>query len=317
MTSNLPSSAPEFSSVSHGYRGHFCHSASWAAIFAGLTAALALEVLFMMLGSGLGFAIYSPLTDENPIASVGVGAAIIQGISAVVSLWFGGWVAGRFTPVGVRSTGWLHGFSVWCAATVAGVLVVSTGAGWALGDLSKMVGGGLSMAGKPAAALVDGAVDMAKDALKQSGDTLTSFTEEAVGSRAAGFSVGQTARAKREVSVAVARFFNLTQQANMADNRLAVVKALVNAGMSDADADKMVTEWTTSYDQLKADLAMAKNAAETKAREAADKAARALAMFSLCYFVAFVFGAVAATCGGKHGAKCANKCDACVDTILT
>ena len=271
----------------------------------------------MMLGSGLGFAIYSPLTDENPIASVGVGAAIIQGISAVVSLWFGGWVAGRFTPVGVRSTGWLHGFSVWCAATVAGVLVVSTGAGWALGDLSKMVGGGLSMAGKPAAALVDGAVDMAKDALKQSGDTLTSFTEEAVGSRAAGFSVGQTTRAKREVGVAVARFFNLTQQANMADNRGAVVKALVNAGMSDADADKMVTEWTTSYDQLKADLAMAKNAAETKAREAADKAARALAMFSLCYFVAFVFGAVAATCGGKHGAKCANKCDACVDTIVT
>ncbi len=115
--------------------------------------------------------------------------------------------------------------------------------------------------------------------------------------------------------MAVTRFFNPAQQANMADNRGAVVNALVNAGMSEADADNMVTEWTTAYDQLKADLAMAKNAAETKAREAADKAAHALALFLLCYFVAFVLGAFAATCGGKQGAKCANKCDACVDTI--
>jgi hypothetical protein len=74
---------------------------------------------------------------------------IIEGISAVFSLWFGGWIAGRFTPEGARACGWLHGFCVWAAATVAGVMIVSTGAGWALGDLSKLVGGGLSLAGKP------------------------------------------------------------------------------------------------------------------------------------------------------------------------
>src|ERR1019366_483329 len=132
-------------------------------IFAGLTAALALQVLFMLLGAGLGFAIYSPLTDANPIADLGTGAVIIEGISAVFSLWFGGWVAGRFAPKGTRHAGWLHGFLVWSAATVAGVLIISIGAGWALGDLSKLVGGGLSMAGKPAAALAEGAGSMVKD----------------------------------------------------------------------------------------------------------------------------------------------------------
>jgi hypothetical protein len=56
----------------------------------------------MLLGAGLGLAIYSPVTDANPISDLGKGAVIIHGISAVLSLWFGGWVAGRFSDVGHR-----------------------------------------------------------------------------------------------------------------------------------------------------------------------------------------------------------------------
>lgn len=312
MNPNPPpsSSVSEMLPANDRCRAHCCRSVSWAAIFAGLIAALALQVLFMLLGAGLGFAIYSPLTDANPIADLGKGAVFIEGISAVFSLWFGGWVAGRFTPAGVRATGWLHGFSVWCAATVAGVMIVSTGAGWALSDLSKIVGGGLSLAGKPAAALAGGAADLAKDAVKQSGDTLASFIDEAVSSRPVGSTQNVTIRAKREVGLAVARLFNPARQANSRDNRAAVVKALVDyAGMSESDADQAVTDWTASYDRLKADLAAAKNEAETKGREAADKAAKALAVFSLCAFGAFVLGGLAASCGGHNGAKCAHKCE--------
>ncbi|MBC7366146.1 MAG: hypothetical protein H7343_04925 [Undibacterium sp.] len=296
------------------YHQHAGPTVSWAAIFAGLSAALALEVLFMMLGAGLGFAIYSPITSDNPISNLGTGAAVIQGISAVISLWFGGWIAGRFTPSGVRATGWLHGFSVWATATVVGVLLVSSGAGWALGDLSKLVGGGLSLAGKPAAALASGATDVAKDALKQSGDTLTSFTDEAVGNRPAGGAQNVSIRAKREVGMAVARLFNPAQQGNMAENRAAVVKALVDhTGMSAADANRTVTDWTASYERMKADLAAAKAEAEIKAREAGDKAATALAIFSFCYFVGFLIGALAASWGGHQGVKHARRCETSAD----
>ncbi|MFT3867765.1 MAG: hypothetical protein QM715_04615 [Nibricoccus sp.] len=285
-------------------------SVSWGAIMAGITAALAMQVLFMLLGAGLGFAIYTPLTDENPIANLGAGALIVQGISAVFSLWFGGWVAGRFTPTGTRATGWLHGFSVWCAATVAGVLFVSAGAGWILGDLSKLVGGGLSLAGKPAAALAGGAADMAKDAVKKSGDTLASFTDEALGNRPADSAGINNARAKREIGMALTRLFTPGQQTNAADNRAALVKALVDhAGMSEADANRTVTEWTNTYDRLKADLTAAKNEAETKARVAAEEASKALAIFSLCAFVAFAMGGLAASWGGHQGAKHALRCE--------
>ena len=296
--------------------GRFCCSLSWGAVLAGLTAALALQVLFMLLGAGLGFAIYSPLTDANPVADLGVGAVIVQGISAVFSLWFGGWVAGRFAPKGVR-TGWLHGFLVWCAATVAGVFIVSAGAGWALGDLSKLVGGGLSMAGKPAAALAESAGSVAKDAAKKSTDTISSFVDEAAGNSTTGSTPGATARTKREVGMAVARLFDPAQSANTAANRAALVKVLADHNnMTEADADKMVTEWTQSYDQLKADLATIKNEAEQKAREAADKAAKALAIFSLCTFVAFVIGGLAASCGGSQGACHARKLEGTTTVVL-
>ena len=316
MNATLSPSSSAFNSVPAdlNYRSYWFRSISWGAIFAGTSAALALQVLFMLLGAGLGFAIYTPLTDANPIAAFGTGAVIVQGISAVFSLWFGGWVAGRFTPVGARSIGWLYGFSVWCAATVAAVLLVSFGAGWVLGDLSKVVGGGLSLAGKPAAAVAGGAADMAKDAIKQTNDTLASFTDEAVGHHPTDTNAGLNIRAKREVGLALSRLFNHANEANMTDNRAAVVKALVDsAGMSQADAEKSVAEWTATYDQLKADLTAAKNAAEAKARDAADKASDALAIFSLCAFVGFALGALAASLGGSHGAKCAVRCDGSAD----
>lgn len=317
---NPPSSSPLINDPypSALYRGGHCHRTfSWGAVFAGLTAATAFQVLFMMLGAGLGFAIYSPLTDENPIADLGKGAIIIQGVSAVFSLWFGGWIAGRFTPVGARRSGGLHGLVVWCAATVAGVMVVSTGAGWALGDLSKLVGGGLSLAGKPAAAIAGGATDAVKDAVKKNTDTLSSFVDEAVGSRTSNATPAATTRAKREIAFALGRLFKPGQTGDVAANREAAVKVLVETGgINRADAERMISEWTDSYNRLKADLETAKNEAEAKARVAADKAADALALFSLASFVAFVIGAISASCGGRHGAKCATRCETRADVAL-
>lgn len=259
----------------------------------------------MMLGAGLGFAIYSPLTDSNPVSELAAGAIIVQGISAVFSLWLGGWVAGRFCPADQRARGWLYGLNVWCVATVAGVLMVSAGAGWAMGDLSKLVGGGLAMAAKPAAAAAGGVADMAKDALKQRGDTVTSFTDEALGRLPSNTPAGGTIRAKREVGMALQRLFNPASPSS-ADNRSAAVKSLVDqVGMSEADAEKTVVEWTSTFDRLKADLEAAKTEMELKAKVAAEKAAKALAIFSLGAFLAFVLGAASAICGGRTGARVA------------
>lgn len=294
-------------------RHHHTTSLSWAAILAGVAAALAAQVLFVMLGAGLGFAIYHPITNDNPVADLGTGAVIIHGISAVVSLWFGGWIAGRFTPFVSRASGGLHGLLVWCAATVLGIVVVATGAGWIMGDLSKLVSGGLSAAGKPAAALAGAGADAAKDAAKQSSDTLSSFVDEAVASRQGGANTPASASsvaAKREVGLAVARLFNPMNEEKMAENKTALTNALVNqAGLSPTDADRLVRDWSDSYARVKADLAAAKEQAAQTAKVAAEEAAKVLTIVSLATFFAFVLGAAAAAGGGRQGALAAFRHD--------
>jgi len=280
---------------------------SWGAILAGAVAALALQIVLMMLGAGLGLAIYNPITDENPVAELGAGAAVIQGLAAVLSLWVGGWVAGRFTGRLGLKVGCLHGFMVWCLATVVVIAAMSFGAGWALGDLSKLVGGGLSMAGRPMAAAVGGATELAKSSLERSGGMMSSFTDEGLSSPPAGKTPGDAIRAKRDLGFAVTRLFS-SDPAMVAGNQQAIVTLLVEQqGMSEPDARKMVESWSASYEKLKTDLAAAKEKVSLRAREAAEKAATTLSILSLCSFAAFVLGACSAMWGGKHGGTCAVK----------
>jgi hypothetical protein len=278
---------------------------SWGAIFAGLATALAMQLVFTLLGAGLGFAIYHPITETNPVTDLAAGSVVIQGISAVFSLWFGGWVAGRFSRRTSGRSGWLHGFLVWATGTVAAIFFASAGAGWALGDLSKLVGGGLSAAGRPLAAVAGGSADLAKDALKQSSDTISSYVDEAVGGQAQDqANRGRFIHAKREIGLAATRYFTDPTESAHASNRAALVTALADdTGVSQADAEKTVADWTVSYDRLKADLAAAKARAEAKAREAAEEASKTLAVLSLCAFAGFVLGGLAASLGGHHGVQ--------------
>lgn len=81
-----------------------------------------------------------------------------------------------------------------------------------------------------------------------------------------------------------------------------------HTGMTPAEADQAVTEWTNTYEQLQADLEDVKEAAATQAREAAAGAADALATVSLWAFAGFLLGALAAAGGGHLGGKSATGC---------
>jgi hypothetical protein len=302
-------SPPYSSSEPYGHSEYGDHrspsrsTVSWGAIIAGAVTALAIHVLFMMLGAGLGLAVYSPLTDDNPVAGLSIGAVIVHSVCAIIALCLGGMVAGRFTPVRSRSTGWLHGFNVWCAATVGGVIMVAIGASWMVAGASKMVGGGLSAVGQPAA-------EMASEAMNRSGETITSYVEEAVGNLPEDRPVSERVRATREVGMALGRLFNPAQEGDTTANREAAVNSLVqHTEMSRAEAERTITEWRTSFDRMQADLSDAKEAAAQKTREAADSTADALAKFSLWAFVGFLIGALAAAWGGHFGASCATKCE--------
>jgi hypothetical protein len=114
--------------------GHEPQSAvSWAAVFAGAVAALALTFLLLALAAGFGMKLASPwpgahagMTSFDPI----LGAWLIA--AQVVSSALGGYLAGRLRTkwlnvhaheVHFRDTA--HGFLVWALTTVVGVALAA------------------------------------------------------------------------------------------------------------------------------------------------------------------------------------------------
>lgn len=274
-------------------------SLSWRAIIAGTVAGLAIHLLLTLLGLGLGIGSLEPITDENPATKLGLGAAIAWGVSALIALWSGGWVAGRFVPATFRRSGALHGFLVWSVAMIAMVVLATSGVGMAMSGAAKVIG----FASKPVAAAASGTADLAKDAIKQNTDAIGSYVDEALQSRGQNANPGAAVRAKREIGYALTRLFAPGSDVNSQEKRGAVIRAMTDAGVSEQDANRMLTEWTASYQRMKADLQSTKDNMERQARETAQTASKVTSHAAVWSFAAFLLGAVVASLGGKVGAS--------------
>jgi hypothetical protein len=114
--------------------GHEPQSAvSWAAVFAGAVAALALSFVLLGLAAGFGMKLASPWPGAHPGLAgfdpiLGAWMVAVQ----VASSALGGYLAGRLRTkwlnvhtheVHFRDTA--HGFLVWALSTVAGVALVA------------------------------------------------------------------------------------------------------------------------------------------------------------------------------------------------
>src|SRR6476646_1334252 len=99
---------------------------SWAAVIAGGVAAVAISLLLVALGAGIGLSSISPWTSSNPSATTftllaAVWLIIVQWLSSAL----GGYLAGRLrtkwagihtNEVFFRDT--VHGFLAWALASV-------------------------------------------------------------------------------------------------------------------------------------------------------------------------------------------------------
>lgn len=272
-------------------------SPAWGAIFAGAVAGLGTHILLMMLLTAIGLGAASPAADENPVATFGVGTAIAWTIAALVSLFVGGWVAGRCAARVHSVSGAVHGFLVWCLGTIAAVLLVGSGAGALVGGAARVVGEGASAMAKPLA----GAADFAKEAAEQNSAALGSMLDEVSENPQVRNAAGGVVAARREIGQAIRTLFR--EGGNLRDPaaRQATLQALTRAGVSEAEANRMLDRWTASMERLRAEAEQAKAAAAARAREVADQASRALAKAALWSFIGFVLGAIAAGAGGRRG----------------
>lgn len=132
---------------------------SWGAIIAGTAVVLAVSMLLSILGSAIGMFILDP-TSSEPFSGVFGTVSIWTGVSILIGLACGGFVAGKLAG----ADGLIHGFVVWSVTMIAGVLLV----GSLTAGMIKLTGNVLGAAGtvvsKTGSAVGDGLSAMADEA---------------------------------------------------------------------------------------------------------------------------------------------------------
>ena len=302
---------------------------SWGAIFAGAVLALVIQLALSLLGLGIGLGTIDPLTEQNPMAGIGVGAAIWWVVSMLVSLYLGATVASRLAGMPRPTDGMLHGLLTWSVVTLLTFYLLTTAVGRLIGGVTGVAGRALSGVGSGIAAVAPEAGEAIKGELKAQGIDLNDVKKQArLLLRQTGKaelnpdklerqakSAGRDAKAEAGQSAAnpqaaddnfdelIDRLSNQAENVgNAADRDAAVNVVMQRTGKSRAESEQIVDNWILTAKQAQAKLAEAKVKAEAKAREAGDAAAAGLSKAALMMALGLGLGAAAAAFGGRRAA---------------
>ena len=111
---------------------------SWGGIFGGVLVAVGLLLLLAALGVAVGISAVQPTQTE--LARVGTGAGIWAGVSLLIALFVGGYVATRIGATHDPSTGFFAGFLVWVVSLLLVTYLAASG-------VSSLAGGAFSLMG--------------------------------------------------------------------------------------------------------------------------------------------------------------------------
>jgi hypothetical protein len=246
---------------------------SWAAVLAGAVASLALTLVLLSFGAGMGFSVVSPWGTSGVSATTfktGTGLYFI--VMAMISSAIGGYLAGRLRTkwVGVQANevhfrDTAHGFLAWATASVLGAVLLASPA-------TSLVGGTLAGA-------TQGAANNAQSS-PMSGYVDTLLRSE--NPSAQGQQSGDDQRG--EMMRLFTTSFRNGNDVNSADRTYVAKVVSARTGLSQADAERRVNDVVT---QVKSDL------------EAARKAAMQIAIWlTLSLFIGAFSASLAATEGG-------------------
>jgi hypothetical protein len=109
---------------------------SLSAVVAGLLVAGLVEVLLLMLGAAVGLTAFAAFEQTRPTTELGYGVYLIA--SLVVASFAGGLVASAAARSPFRGDGVLHGFVVWAALGIFGLVLVGKNADAILGGALRI-----------------------------------------------------------------------------------------------------------------------------------------------------------------------------------
>jgi len=230
-----------------GASGSSLSGVSWPAIFAGATAALAMTLVLLAFGTGLGLSMVSPWQGSGISATTfKITTGIYLIVIAMISSSIGGYLAGRLRSawdgvhadeVYFRDTA--NGFVAWALASVIGAAVLATPA-------SSLIGG-------TAAGVSQGAITAAGQAGPMEGyiDTLLRSDPSQSNGNAT------PADTRADMLRLFTRSYRDGGQLAAPDREYAAKVIAAKTGLSQQDAEKRLNDVTN---QIKADMDAARKA---------------------------------------------------------
>jgi hypothetical protein len=311
----------------------FIKRISWSAVFAGVLVAIVTQMLLTLLGLGIGLGTIDPVEETNPVAGLGIGSAIWYMVSSLLSLFLGGWVAGRMASAPRLFDGVIHGVLTWCLVTLLTIYFLTTTIGNIIGGAGRLVGGIVRTAGSAAASAGPGIGNAVQDQLKangvnldnldlgdlknevntvlrQTGDpalnpnALENKADRAVNQakNTAGQAASNPQGADDMASGLFGKLFKQGQSTvSQVDRDDAVNVVMKRTGKSRVEAEQTVDNWIGTYKQAAVKFDQTKKEAEVQARQAADGAASAASKGAIFGFIGLLIGVVASGFGAKMG----------------
>jgi len=264
---------------------------SWKAVLAGSVASLAITLILLAFGIGVGFSVVSPWANTGVSATTfTLAAGIYLIVVAMLSSTIGGYIAGRMRSQWqtvheheryFRDTA--HGFLVWALATVVSAAVL----GGATTNLLSGASVGLAPAAGSAAQASPNAVYIDNLLRKDPAAASASTTTPAM---AAPANSGSDMNATRgEIARIMTPSLRKDGAVSPVDRTYLVKLVSARTGLSQADAEQRVDQVTT------------------QAKTAADQARKSAAKFCLWLVASMLAGALAAALAAVEGGSLRNR----------
>lgn len=260
---------------------------AWSAVLGGALVAVAVTVMLLALGSGIGLASVSPWLGSNPSPTT---FTVMTAIWLIIVQWLSSGVGGYLT--GRMRTKWVeaHSHEVFFRDTANGLLTWAVASVVVVGVAASVGTSALSGATRTAATVASGAAagagQMAQGAV-QSGQT--DYLVDTLFRPAQPNANAPAPQTSGEAARILATGLNGGTVAPADRTYLAQLVA-ARAGVPQADAEKRVDDV----------IAKAK-AAEDRARAAADAARKAVSSFSFFTFFSMLIGAFIACAAAAFG----------------
>ena len=301
----------------------------WGAVFAGTLIALTVMVALNLLGVGIGLTTIDPATETNPLAGLGTGAIIWYVVASLLSLFTGGYVAGKLSGFPKKSNAGMHGLLSWGLFTIVSLYLFTTAMGRVVSGVGSAISSVTSGVTNTVGAIVpDDAGQMISEELNLNNLTFSDIRREAfeiledmdkaaldpqnlrqdanqVANRAeanAADAATSPYAVSNEVNGIIDRIQSKGGNVMEAADRDALINVLVaRTDMGEAEARRAVNGWSDRIENAAQQVDQRVERFADRAAEVGGDVADGLGTAAILGFVGLLLGALAAFFGGTTG----------------